>query len=208
MQFPALTVMVFLRRDLGYRMLNPLGLIAVTGILFVIAILSQPDNADSGALGLLLFALAAFILGMGQRQKRWKELNRGVRQHSYYIGTSPFEKLRWLPMFCRRNRRSARLIDPIFCVAIGFALFPVSRLLAMWLIFSGVCLRSFEYTVHHRELNLNLDMVDGLIVSEVQGQTVERFEESPGAEPQQPTTGIPTGLGPDILENIKRRKAK
>jgi hypothetical protein len=208
MQFPALTVMVFLRRDLGYRLLNPLALIAVTGFLAIISILAQPDNADNQPVFLLLFALMAFIVGMSQRLKRWQELNSGVRQHSYYIGTSCFETIRWLPMFCRRNRRIARFIDPFTCMIIGVALFPVSRFLAMWLLFSGMCLRSFEYVIHQRERNRNLDLVDGLIISEAQGETVERFEESPGAQSQQPDPGIPTGLGPDIQEKIKHRKAK
>jgi len=208
MQFPALTVMVFLRRDLGYRLLNPLALMAVTGFLSLISISAQPDNADNQPVFLLLFAVMAFIVGMSQRLKRWQELNRGVRQHSYYIGTSCFETIRWLPMFCRRNRRTARFIDPFVCIIIGAALFPVSRFLAMWLIFSGICLRSFEYVIHQRERNRNLDMIDSLIISEAQGETVERFEEPPGAESQQPDPGIPTGIGDDIKSKIKKLKKR
>ena len=49
-------------------------------------------------------------------------------------------------------------------------------------------------------------MVDGLIASEHQNQIVEQFEEPHDAGPQQPATGIPTGLGQDIQENIKRKK--
>src|ERR1039458_5392122 len=110
-QFPALTVMVFLRRDLGYRLLNPLPLIGVTAILVVITVLAGPGIAEARPDDLLLFALLAFTLGAYQRLKRWRELNRNVRQHSYYLGSSPFD-FPWLPVFFRRNRRIARLVDP------------------------------------------------------------------------------------------------
>ena len=207
MQFPALTVMVFLRRDLGYRLLNPLSLIAVTGLLVVVAVLAQPGHADAQPIFLLVFALWAFIVGMFQRVQRWRELNRAVRQHSYYIGTSPFD-FRWLPVVCRRNRRIARFIDPIFCALIGLAFFPFSHALAMWLVFSAFCLRSYEYTIHQKQRSLNLDTVDGLIVSEIQAETVEHFEQAPDARQQQPETGIPTGLGQDIQDHIRRRRTK
>jgi hypothetical protein len=203
LHFPALTVMVWLRRDIGYRLLNPIGLTAVTGFLFVISALAQPDDPDNQPVFLLLFAVMTLLLGISQRTKRWQEINLGVRQHSYYLGSSPFEKLRWLPMSCRRNRRIARIIDPIFCILIGFALIPVSRGLAMWLIFSGVCLRVFEYEVHIRERNQSLDIVDNLIVADRQTVIVEQFEPSPGVAPQQPTTGVPTGIGDDIRDKIK-----
>jgi uncharacterized membrane protein YidH (DUF202 family) len=203
LHFPALTVMVWLRRDIGYRLLNPIGLIAVTTLLFVISALAQPGDADNQPVFLLLFAVMTLLLGISQRTKRWQELNRGIRQHSYYLGTSCFQQLRWLPMFCRRNRKIERILDPIFCILIGFALFPVSRALAAWLIFSGVCLRVFEYEVHIRERNRSLDIVDNLIVADRQTVIVEQFEASPGTAPQQPTTGIPTGIGDDIRDKIK-----
>jgi hypothetical protein len=56
--------------------------------------------------------------------------------------------------------------------------------------------------------NWDLDMVDGLIVSQRQSQIAEQFEEPEDAGPHQPATGIPTGLGQDVQENIKRRRAK
>ena len=206
-QFPALSVMVFLRRDLGYRLLNPLSLIAVTGLLVVVSVLAQPGNADARPVFLIVFALCFFSLGMFQRLKRWRELNRDVRQHSYYIGTSPFD-FHWLPMIFRRNRRLARFIDPLFCALIGAAFIPFSHALAMWLLFSAFCLRAYEYAIHKKERHLNLDTLDGLIVSEAQAETVERFEPTPGARPQPPSSGIPTGMGQDVGEHIKRRKTK
>jgi len=47
MEFPALTVMVFLRKDLGFRLLNPLRLLAVTVFLVVVSVFAQQGNADA-----------------------------------------------------------------------------------------------------------------------------------------------------------------
>src|ERR1035441_8326789 len=82
MEFPALTVMVFLRRDLGFRLMNPLRLLAVTGFLFVISVFAQQGNADANPIFLLFFAVCAFVMGIVQRIKSWWKLNRGIRQHS------------------------------------------------------------------------------------------------------------------------------
>jgi hypothetical protein len=207
MEFPALTVMVFLRRDLGFRLLNPLRLMAVTGFLVVISAFAQQGNADANPMFLLFFAVAAFVMGIVQRIKSWWSLNRGVRQHSYYIGTSLFE-FDSLPDFIRRNRRFARFIDPLLCMLVGLVFYPISHALFAWLVLSGLSLRYFEYAVHERDRNLDLDTIDGLINAGRQGQTVEQFENVQDARPQQQATGIPTGLSDDVLEHLKRRKTK
>ncbi len=207
MRFPALTVMVFLRRDLGYRLVSPLHLTAITVLVAFVALFAQAHNRAVNVDDLLLFLLVAFVLGICQRLHRWWQMNRGVCQHSYYLGTSPFDSRR-LPKAWRRNRRVARFADPILCTLIGFILLEDSPALGLWLVFAGVCLRGFEDVVHRKERNLALDTVDGLIVSEIQGRTVEKFEKPPVARQQQPTIGIPTGLAPDVKQNMKRRKAK
>jgi hypothetical protein len=208
MKFPALTLMVFLRRDLGYRLLNPLVLIAVFGVLAVIAILAMPGNEAARPVDLLIFTGLGFFSGLAQRIRRWREMERNVRQHSYYIGTSPFDQ-HWMPAFFRRHRRTARIIDPLVCAAIGLALLPFSRALALWLIFSAFCLRAYEDGIFNRERNQELDMTDGLIESNLQGEHVERYAEpsthgqNPPAEPS-----VPTGLGDDIQAHVKRRQKK
>ena len=61
MEFPALTVMVFLRKDLGFRLLNPLRLLAVTVFLVVVSVFAQQGNATANPMMLLIFALAFFV---------------------------------------------------------------------------------------------------------------------------------------------------
>ena len=203
-QFPALTVMVVLRRDLGYRAVSLLALVVMTAILMALASNANPENRPQD---LMIFAVVMFLLGLTQRTRRWRQFRQGVRQHSYYIGTSPFD-FRWLPGFIRNERRIARYVDPAVCILIGFALLHYSVCLALWLLLAGVALRAFEDVIYKRELHQRLDTIDGLVMSEMQADTVERFSDQTAAQPQQQRTGIPTGLGDDILDRIKSRKSK
>ena len=205
MQFPALTLMVLMRGDIGYRLLNPLILLATTGGLAVIAILAMPYNQDAGPGALLAFAGFAFAAGMIQRIRRWFELRRKPQQHSYYIGTSFFD-CRFIPNFCRRNRRMGRYVDPIFWAIIGVALFPYARLFSFWLVFAAMCLRGYEDQTFRRQRNVDLDMIDSLIASDLQAKVLEQYEQEVNAPQQQADAAIPTGLGDDIKEHIKQRK--
>ena len=205
MQFPALTLMVILRRDIGYRMLNPGVLLAVFGILAVVAILATPGNEAARPVDLLIFAGLGFFSGIAQLIRRWWDLNRTPHQHSYYIGSSPFDQ-NWLPVYLRQNRRAARFIDPLVCAGVGLALFPYSRALAMWLVFSAFCLRAYEFNIHVRDMETELDLKDSLIESGRHSEILERGEPSPDAMPDLPDAGVPTGLGNDIREHLKRRR--
>ena len=201
--------MLILRRDIGYRLLNPLMLIAVTGCLAVIAVLATPNNEAARPLDLLIFAFVVLLIGLAQRIRRWWELDRNARQHSYFIGSSPFD-FHWLPNFIRRNRRVARFVDPIVIAGVGVMLMPYTRALAMWLVFSAFCLRSQEHLVFRRQRNRDLDLSDSIIIAEQQTRILERFEQAPNAPQCQPDEGIPTGMGDDIQGHIiiavKRRK--
>jgi hypothetical protein len=202
MGFPALTVMVFLRRNLGYRFLHVGHIFAMSGILFIVGTLATDSPNHEG---LILFALLIPVFGLAQRFRRWLEMRRGIRQHSFYIGDSIFESKR-TPKFLRR-RLIARFFDPLFCVFGGLALGNVCPLLGLWLILSGFALRVLEHTVYVKELNRDLDTMDGMIVSEVQADTVDHFSESPAEVRQQEQNreGIATGLSEDIQGKIKHR---
>jgi hypothetical protein len=207
MQFPALTVMVLMRRDIGYRLLNPLKLIAVNGLLAVIGIMAQPGNEDARPIALTFFAAFSFCAGIVQRLRRWRELSQPARHHSEYVGTSPFE-FRWLPAFMRRNWRMARFVDPLACILVGVALFPVSHALACYLVFAAFCLRAYGYQIFEDQRNRDLDLADGLVMAQYQSEVVEQYEDTaPPPQPGQARPGIPTGLGSDLQANLKRRKS-
>jgi len=204
-KFPALTLMVMTRRDIGYRLLNPLILIAVFGLLAVVTILSIPGNESANQAPLLVFALIGFLSGIAQRIRRWRDVGRGVNHHTYYIGSSPLD-FHWLPSFIRRNRRVARYIDPIVCAGIGLTLFPYSPALAAWLVFAAFCLRGFEDQVFQRERNRDLDLADSIHISEEQSRVLEQYEQARNAPQHQNSPGIPTGLGDDIQKKIHSQK--
>jgi hypothetical protein len=82
-------------------------------------------------------------------------------------------------------------------------------LLGFWLAMAAACLRVFEAEVCEKEQNRELDLVDSLINSDIQGQVVEKFEGVPSSPRQQTLeSNVPTGMADDIHEHIKRRKAK
>ena len=201
-RFPALSVMVLLRRDVGYRLLSPVALVVMFLILSFFGL--NANNSPFRPQDLLAFAVAMLAAGIWQRLARWRGLVRGDQHHTYYVGTSRLESLRWRG-WVRRNRRIPRFIDPAVCLLAGFILKDFSPMLAAWLFLSGLCLRLFEFTVHQKELQRRFDTADGLIDSEIQGGYVEHFEASPEPRNQTSVPGLATGLGEDIKNRTHRR---
>jgi len=204
-KFPALTIMPFLRNDVGYRLLNPLHLFVMNGTLAFAAWFFDLSYPTANWVDLFMFACASFLLGLIQRQRRFWDYQRGKAQHSYYIGTSGWEFLPF-PRFIRRHRLLARFADPLSCAAAGVFLLPVSCVLGCWLIFSSMCLHIFEETVRRKERNENMDMMDSLVASQVHTQTVEHFEQPQESPKRQPSIAVPTGIGADIRGKIRSRK--
>lgn len=210
MQFPALTLMVFTRPDLGYRLLRPLKLVATFGLLAVLSLLllATPGHEAAHPEHLLIFACIGFYKGLAQRALRWRELNRGVMRHSYYIGTSRFEAL-WLPRFLRRKRRVAARYIESFCIsAIGFALVPFSHLLGVYLVFASSCLRTFEDQEFRRQQNRDLDLMDSIIVAQQEARLLEEYEQTRNPSQQQTSPGIPTGPGEDAQNQRDHEQKK
>lgn len=202
----ALSVMVFFRNDIGYRLLNSFHFLCMSAALAYIGIVAEPNFSAEHPPWLVVFAFLSFAIAMKQRRNRKKDLDRGVFYHSYYIGTSMFE-YRWLPASWKKKRRIGRFIDPMFCVFLGYVFYSFSHPLGYWVIFASGCFADLEHKVHLREFNRSLDTLDGIVHSEVQSRTVERYVEAPKeAKQQQPDAGLPTGLAPDIQQNLNRRK--
>lgn len=203
MPFVALTVMVILRKNLGYRLMKPSWLFGVT-LVQIVASVIIPNGGRSDAL--FYFAWVTFALGLFHRFIGWRKIDRGVLQHSFYIGDSRLS-FKWLPEFFRRKRRVERFIDPLVVLIIGIILLFFLPLLGFWLFMSAACVRVFELDIYERDTNRGLDAMDSLVMSEVQIKIVEKFERPPSARPP-PDASVPTGMADDIQEQIKRRKAK
>ena len=76
--FPAITVMVFIRRKLGFRMMKPTWLVVLTIIMLLIPVVFSAVAQPFGFL-MVIYALAMLGLGLFQRWQRWKELCNGER---------------------------------------------------------------------------------------------------------------------------------
>ena len=234
MQYPALTLMVFFRRRIGYRVVKPGPLIGMALVLIILphifsAIAAIPamflpfarrqvpppsllarlfDFLAPFPLpsALTLFALLMVALGYLQRWRRWRELRRGARWHTMSRGISPFETI----FFHVRRDWIYRYVDPLACFLAGWLLFQISFTgLGLWVMFSAFALRIVEQTVFDKSLERDLDTLDALIESEVQAETVDHFQGGPVKErPLSETAGIPTGAGADLEAQIATRRAK
>jgi len=202
---PALTLMVLTRKDIGYRLLRPVRLLLVTAILAIVAILAMPDSNNPGPGALLIFAVVVFASGMSQRIRGWRQLDQNIFDHSYYIGTSRLEWVIPWPQFMLRHRRVARYVEPLVWVALGILLMPIMALLGFWLLLAGLCLRVYEDSIFRRERNRDLDIADSVIISQRHAQVV-RSQEAAAPLPEPPQEDFAAGIGPDILEQLKRQK--
>jgi hypothetical protein len=219
--FPAITVMVFIRRKIGFRMIKPAWLFIMTGILFIFTDMFGARFyvgffGFGGILGpmpglIKLYALAMLGMGLYQRFTRWRELCKGVRWHTYSPGISILEVLP-LPAFFRANRRIYRFLDPALCIIVAQFVAPhLSQGLVLWLTFAGFSLYVYENALYEKMVEHDLDTLDNLISSEVQMETVKHFEGPQPDERQrtlQDTGGIPTGSAPDIHKQIELLKIK
>jgi len=212
--FPALTLMVFMRRRIGLRMLKPSRIIGAFVLLYLysgfgVALLGGKYR-DMQAVQ--YFAVAFAILAIAHYWRSWREFNRGIRLHSYSSGISHLEVRNHLPKFFKSHRRIYRMADPFFCMVVGLYVMIFSHPLGLWIAVSSFSLRIFEQARYEAALTRDLDIVDSLTEGGIQQQTVEYFS---GGQPQDRTnkqraleqqSGIPTGVAPDIEKQIAQRK--
>jgi hypothetical protein len=208
--FPAISIMVFIRRKIGFRMLKPSRLI---GIAMVLTFIDGLFETFGHPLGVLFTEFIWAVVGFGlfQRFRRWRELCRGEHWHTLSPGISYLEQLP-LPGFLVNHRRLYRFVEPALCfgAAMLIGIF-FSQPLARWIAFASICLFIYEQTLYEKQLDRDLDILDGLVAAEVQSEVVEYFkgDESEVKERTlQNTAGIPTGVAFDIHKQIERLRAK
>jgi hypothetical protein len=214
LEFPALTVLVFLRRRVGFRTLKPLRLFIMAMIL---CYLGNP-NSHLFNLGerlvpvdfstpLSMFGSLVLIVGLIQRWLRWREIRKGVMWHTYSRGVSYFE---FLPL---RIDHVYRYVDPTIAFIAGLFIsqVPWFRGLGTWIVLSSFALFMLEQYIYDKQLSHDLDILDNLFISEVQSRTVEHFTRGREGEKAERTSlsdtaGIPTGVAADIAAQIDRRR--
>src|ERR1700691_4771807 len=149
--FPAITVMVFIRRKIGFRMMKPTWLVILTIIMLLVPVIFKAAAAPFGFL-MAIYALAMLGLGLWQRWQRWCELCRGERWHTFSPGVLYLETLP-LPPFFKSHRRVNRFLDPaavaIIALIIGIVL---SHGLGIWLMFSAFFFYVYEQNLYEKQL--------------------------------------------------------
>lgn len=208
--YPALMIMVFIRRRVGFRLLHPIWL-GVIGLVLIGLPEAYKDLAKPYPALTALFGLAMLAYSRLQRFFRWRDICKGVRWHSYSPGLSYLEYIPW-PRFLWEHRRIYRFLDPLLCLALSIIAAFFSQMLGGVIALGGLGLAIYENALFERMLKAKLDTLDGLLESEVQKEFVEHFSEGQTAAQQpiamQETAGIPTGIAPDIDRQVMLRKAK
>ena len=204
--FPALTVMVFLRRKLGYRFIDLMKVQIMVLLLWIAAPFSAIIGGVLSTVLLALFGLAVLAAAYIERGIRWREIKRGISWHTYSRGIPWIGNLLHMP-----ETAGKRFIDPAAVAVIGvlFAV-TIARAFGLYLILCAVCLFIFEAWDYDRSINRMLDQLDNLVESEVVSGNVEYFEQG-GQKQERPveqTAGIPTGVSPDLAAAIARRQAR
>jgi hypothetical protein len=205
---PSLSVIVFLRKRIGFRLLDSGWYLAVAFVVYLIAIFNYdpsypyPHAMEWYALGIVLF-------GAFHRGQAWFQFKKGTPPHSYSSGISIFLNRR-TPQFIRRNRLANVVFDPLVTILTGAAVrIALSPIFGNWLMFAGVSLFLYELFIHANSINRDMDIADGLIAADIQSDSAKRFKgtTSAGSSENDGGAAIPTGLGSDIQARIKHRKA-
>ena len=208
--FPALTVMIFLRRGIGFRLLKTNWLVVLAIIMMVVAAVFPAVTQPFGS-ATVLYALAMLGWGLYQRWQRWCDICSGVRWHTYCPGVSYLEYIPW-PAFLQSHRRINRYLDPLAVGIVGIiAGLLLSHLLGLWIELAGLFLFVYEQDLYDAMLNHRLDTLDGLIAAEVQEENVKHFQQGQPTDKVrsvEATAGIPTGIAPDIDALLAKRQAE
>ncbi|MBV9468269.1 MAG: hypothetical protein JOZ57_03430 [Abitibacteriaceae bacterium] len=175
LMFPSNSVIVFLRRNLGYRVIRPwmfqltfLVLLGLSSMGVTSAVLS--GGATSIVTPLLIFALLMGGLAFYHRRRGWELLfDEPNPIHSMSRGDSHLAKV--LPML--REDIIQRYIEPAVCILLGLVLLPFAWTLGVWLLLSGVALTFIEGLFVERAVNDVLDRHDARIEAKINREVDE-----------------------------------
>ncbi len=211
----ALTVIVFMRRGVGWRVLTLGSLYGMAAVLYILQGIGNYHvsiplvgvvGAHHQTVSLKIFGLVFLAVGLWQRRVAWKELVRGgTSDTTYSLGESHFE---FLPV---KKSILYRVIDPAITFLMGLCLHRLGFIgLSLWFIFASVCWRLLEQHRYERQLDEHLDGRDRLIEAEVLAMAAEHWQrgamdtKTGGPHPDAIATGVDS-----ILEaEIARRKKK
>jgi hypothetical protein len=200
----ALPLLVVLRRELGMRLLHP-GRLLVACCLVVVG--PYAINVFYGrALDipvLIVFAGIVFVLGIQQRQRHARDLEKGISKiHTRETGYSLLAAA--LPPM---SGRLAVCVDVCACCGAGYLATYISGPVGLFVMLSGGALALVEFR-NHADLRRDfLDAHDSLREAERRGQMAEHHSGQSQRRPARPEgTGTPAGAGADIEWNVDWRR--
>lgn len=213
--FPALTLLVFIRKSFGVRIVRPVWIIGLFFALefyasFGVALMhGRLIDMQATHYFAITFAVVATFRYFGSSY-RWR---RGDRVHSLSSGVSYLENHR-VPRFLHHYRRIYRFLDPLYGVIIGGYAWIISHALGLWIFFASFSLKIFEEACYERAVERDLDIADSLCEGEAHLESVEHYttrrllKKARRSRSHESTGVLPAGIGPDIEEAIARRKAR
>ncbi len=203
--FPALTIIVFLRRKVGFRFLDMLKIQAMFVLLLAYGGFCSLTFGPVAGGVIALFAWMVLIAAIIERRLRWHDIKRGVSWHTYSRGISWFNS--FLPL---SEVAARRFLDPAVALIVGILFFFLFQPFGFYLILSAVCLFLFETIDYQKQIDLMLDHLDNLVQSEVLSDNIDYFQSGAagGVRSVEETAGIPTGTDPDLAEAIERKRAR
>ena len=169
MMFPSNSVLVFLRKNLGYRLMRPwvfgavfliLWAMGSTGALFA-SYAGSEGSAVASNVATCAFAIAMAVFAFFQRRNAWKLVFRDKDPiHTMSRGDSRLCAILPLPEWFIQ-----RYVEPILIFMIGLLMSFVFHwvTLGMWFFISSVCLATIEAMILDKTLSAFLDIRDGRV---------------------------------------------
>ena len=212
----ALSVHVFLRRKIGFRIVEPVTIIVLAVLMFfgpnVILIpldwfLPPPFHLLYETTSVLpLFGLLVLIAGLFHRLRHWRQIKRAeTTWMTTSRGVSHFE---FLPI---PQHLVYRFVDAGVCFFCGWLIkhYLDEAVWGYWVMFASVCFLIVEHQSYSTQLNHSLDMLDSMIAARAQSRLVQFYSQDRNEIrlSRTETAGLPTGIGRDVERLIAQRYA-
>ena len=207
MILPSLSVIVFLRYRIGYRILDSGWYLGVALVVFLIGAGTYDARSPFPA-AMQWYSGAIVVLGATHRVIAWFQLRKGTQPHSYSTGISRLG-FSFLPKWLRSPGLANAIYDPLVTAIVGFIVHQnISPAFGDWLFVAAVSTLFLEIFISVKSADRDMDIADGLIVAGVQAQTVKQWDGG-GIESTNDGHGaISTGLGRDLTQQLKMQRRK
>lgn len=191
---PALSVMVFLHKEVGYQILRlpfiiglPIGLWVFFYVLggysrgTSIEWFFAPDSRLMGAFAVAFAGRAGYL-----RWQHWEAMKQGLSYPTSSVGV-PY-------LGYGQKGMTYRLGEPALCVFIGILVMELtSSPLGVWLIWSGISLGLWARIVWRAEIRRFFDTHDTILEGEMHSGQADHFTR-PRQSKQATSEAVPTGL--------------